>query len=48
MTVNPNLTLKKGTTHPLVWMPLKKWKRKSAENVQSHNTEQYRGPSGMM
>lgn len=40
MAVSLNSTLKKGTTHPLVWIPLKRWETKSAENVQSQNTEQ--------
>lgn len=34
MTVSPNSTLKKGTTHPLAWIPLKNGKE-NHWNVQS-------------
>lgn len=47
MTVSPNSTLKKGTIHPLVWIPLKK-NGKENQLTMCSPTVQNRGPSGMI
>lgn len=40
MTASANSILRKCSTHPLVWMLLKRQERKSAENVQPHSAGQ--------